>query len=428
MTFPKPFLLLPLLAALAALAARAELPAQGPAGDWSSAKPGKEYRITPADLPPPYATEFHHNTPKIVPRPDGAMPQVPADFQISEWASGLDHPRYLLTAPNGDIFVTESKPGRIRVLRDTNGDGSPDLNEVFADGLNRPFGLAFSPPGPDPEHLYVANTGSVVRFPYANGDTQASDKPETITELSEGGHLEGGGHWTRDICFSKDGKKLFVAIGSKTNVDKENLEIEQHRARILIMNPDGSEKAVYATGLRNPVGIAVHPETGDLWTSVNERDGLGDNLVPDYITHVKPGAFYGWPYFYIGPNPDPHHEENPHTDLADTVTVPDVLVQSHSATLNLAFYTGDQFPEEYRNDIFAAFHGSWNRGIRTGYKVVRVPLDEGRADGTYEDFVTGFVTDAADVWGRPVGLTVAKDGSLLISEDAHNTIWRVSRK
>ena len=420
--------LLPVLPLLIVCNAHAELPAQGPAGDWQSAKPGKEYHIAPTDLPPPFATESTRNQPKVVDRPKGAMPQVPDGFQIEEWATGLDNPRYLLTAPNGDIFVTESKPGRIRVLRDTNGDGRPDLNEVFADDLNRPFGLVFSPPGPNPKHLYVANTGSVIRFPYANGDTKASAKPETITELSEGGHLEGGGHWTRDICLNHDGSKLYVAIGSKTNVDQEHLEIEKHRARILVMNPDGSGKTAYATGIRNPVGIAVHPTTGDLWTSVNERDGLGDNLVPDYITSVKPGAFYGWPYFYIGPNPDPRHKDDPHLDLADTVTIPDVLVQSHSASLNLVFYTGDQFPEEYHNDIFAAFHGSWNREIRTGYKVVRVHLENGKSDGTYEDFVTGFVTDDADVWGRPVGLTVAKDGSLLMSEDVHNTIWRISTK
>ncbi len=405
-----------------------DLPAQGPAGDWKTAEPGREYRITPADLPEPFATESVHNQPKITDRPDGAMPQVPDGFKIEEWATDLENPRYLHTAPNGDIFVTESKPGRIRVLRDTTGDGKPDLNEVFADGLDRPFGLAFYPAGPNPEYLYAANTGSVIRFPYAVGDTKATGKPETITELSEGGHLTGGGHWTRDICFNGDGSKLYVAVGSKTNVDEDDLEIEQHRARIFVMNPDGSEKAVYATGIRNPVGIAVHPETGELWTSVNERDGLGDNLVPDYITSVKPGAFYGWPYFYIGANPDPRHKDDPHADLADQVTVPDVLVQSHSASLNLVFYNGENFPADYRNDIFAAFHGSWNRGIRTGYKVVRVPLEDGKATGTYEDFVTGFVTEDGDVWGRPVGLTVAKDGALLMSEDAHDTIWRISKK
>jgi glucose/arabinose dehydrogenase len=356
------------------------------------------------------------------------MPEVPDGFQIEEWvAEGLENPRYLLTAPNGDIFVTESKPGRIRVLRDTTGDGKPDLNEVFAKDLDQPFGLAFYP-ADNPEYLYVANTGAVVRFSYKSGDTKATGEPETITTHSEGGHLTGGGHWTRDICFSKDGSKLFVSIGSKTNVDEDDLAIEQHRARIFVMNPDGSKKAVYATGLRNPVGIAVDPATGDLWTSVNERDGLGDNLVPDYLTSVKPGAFYGWPYFYIGGNPDPRHQDDPHHDLAHTVTVPDVLVQSHSASLNLVFYTGDQFPDEHRNDIFAAFHGSWNREPRTGYKVVRVPLEDGKSDGTYEDFVTGFTTPDGEVWGRPVGLTVAKDGALLLSEDAHDTIWRVTKK
>ncbi len=419
---------LPALLLAAAATSALALPGQGPAGDYTSAKPGQEYRITADSLPQPFATESVRNKSETVDRPDGAMPEVPADFQIEEWvADGLDNPRYLLTAPNGDIFVTESKPGRIRVLRDTTGDGKPDVNTVFAKGLDRPFGLAFHP-ADNPEYLYVANTGDVVRFPYADGDTKASGKPETITELSEGGHLTGGGHWTRDICFSKDGGKLFVSVGSKTNVDEEDLDIEEHRARIFVMNPDGSKKGVYATGIRNPVGIAVDPVTGDLWTSVNERDGLGNNLVPDYITSVKPGAFYGWPYFYIGPNPDPRHEDDPHADLADTVTIPDVLVQSHSASLNLVFYTGDQFPAEYHNDIFAAFHGSWNREPRTGYKIVRVPLKDGKSNGTYEDFVTGFTTDEGKVWGRPVGLTVAKDGALLMSEDAHNTIWRITKK
>ncbi len=403
------------------------LPGQGPAGDHTSAHPGKAYKITADSLPQPFATDSVHNKSEIVDRPAGAMPQVPEGFQIEEWVSeGLENARYLLTAPNGDIFVTESKPGRIRVLRDTTGDGKPDLNALFVDGLDKPFGLAFYP-ADDPEWLYVANTGDVVRFPYQSGDTEATGGPETITTHSEGGHLTGGGHWTRDICFSGDDSQLFVSIGSKSNVDRKDLEIEHHRARIFVMNPDGSDKAVFATGIRNPVGIAIDPATGDLWTSVNERDGLGNDLVPDFITSVAPGAFYGWPYFYIGPNPDPRHAKDPHLDLADTVSVPDVLVQSHSATLNLVFYEGDQFPDKYHGDIFAAFHGSWNREPLTGYKVVRVPLTDGRSDGTYEDFVTGFTTNDGKVWGRPVGLTVAKDGALLVSEDAHDTIWRISR-
>ncbi len=417
--------LIPILLA-AATANCFALPGQGPAGDYTAAQPGKEYRITADSLPTPFATESVRNKSETIDQPEGAMPQVPDGFQIEKWvADGLENPRYLLTAPNGDIFVTESNPGRVRVLRDTNGDGQPDLNEVFADGLDKPFGLAFYPAN-NPEFLYVANTGDVVRFPYKTGDTKATAEPETITTHSEGGHLTGGGHWTRDICFSKDGSKLFVSIGSKTNVDEEDLKIEEHRARIFVMNPDGSEKAVYATGLRNPVGIAVDPATGTLWTSVNERDGLGNNLVPDYITSVQPGGFYGWPYFYIGGNPDPRHQDDPHSDLADTVTIPDVLVQSHSASLNLVFYTGDQFPDDYDGDIFAAFHGSWNREPRTGYKVVRVPLKNGKSTGVYEDFITGFTTDDGKVWGRPVGLTVAKDGALLMSEDAHDTIWRVT--
>jgi glucose/arabinose dehydrogenase len=324
--------------------------------------------------------------------------------------------------------VTESEPGRIRVLRDTDGDGKPDRNEVFAKGLRQPFGLAFYPPGPDPQYLYVANTDGVVRFPYHDGDLAARGEAEPIADLSGGGHLTGGGHWTRDIVFSKDGKKLYASIGSLTN-DEENPDdepVESVRARIFEMNPDGSAKRTYASGIRNAVGLAIQPQTGALWTSVNERDGLGDDLVPDYITEVKDGGFYGWPWYYIGAHLDPRHKRDPHPELAGKVIVPDVLVQAHSASLKLVFYEGDQFPSAFKGDAFAAFHGSWNRAIRTGYKVVRVPLKDGKSSGIYEDFLTGFVTPEGNVWGRPVGLTVAKDGALLISDDGHNLIWRVA--
>ncbi|MDD5201112.1 MAG: sorbosone dehydrogenase family protein [Terrimicrobiaceae bacterium] len=397
-------------------------------GDWKTCTPGVKHRITVRDLPPPFATRSSSNGAKITARPAGAMPQVPPGFEITEYATGLDNPRHLTTAPNGDIFVSESGPGEIHVLRDTNGDGKPDLNAVFASGLKQPFGLAFYPPGPDPKYVYVADTDGVVRFPYANADTKARGSAEPVTSLSAGGHLTGGGHWTRDITFSKDGKMLFVSIGSLSNTDENNDPIEQARARIFVMNPDGSEKRTFASGIRNPVGIAIQPETGELWTSVNERDGLGDDLVPDYITSVRDGGFYGWPYYYIGAHPDPRHVKNPHPELAAKVIVPDVLVHAHSASLNMVFYEGTQFPAEYQGDAFAAFHGSWNRATRTGYKVVRVPLDHGRSNGVYEDFVTGFITPDGQVWGRPVGLTVARDGALLMSEDAHNTIWRIAAK
>ena len=263
--------------------------------------------------------------------PKAPTPSVPNGFKVTLFASGLDTPRYLLTAPNGDIFVAESYAGRIRVLRDADGDGHPEINQTFATGLRQPFGLAFYPPGPSPEYLYVANTDGIVRFPYRDGDLKARSRPMHVADLSSGGRLTGGGHWTRDIVFSKDGSRLFASIGSKTNVDDETTEPEERdRARIFQFNPDGSNRKVYAWGLRNAVGIAIHPETGELWASVNERDGLGDDLVPDYITRVREGGFYGWPWFYLGKHQDPRHP-GARPDLADKVLLPDVLVQAHSA-------------------------------------------------------------------------------------------------
>ena len=393
------------------------------AADWTQDAPGVRHKITVDDLPPPYQTESVYNRPKVVARPKGAQPQVPPGFKIEEYASGFDDPRFLLTAPNGDIFVTESDANAIKVLRDKG--GKPEANIIFADrGLNDPFGIAFYPPGPEPQFLYVANTNGVVRFPYRNGDTKARGPAEKLSaELSAGGLLTGGGHWTRDIVFSPDGKRMFVSIGSASNVSDDSSEA--NRARIFQFNPDGTGQKVFAWGIRNAVGIKFRPGTEDLWMSVNERDALGDGLVPDYISRVQPGGFYGWPWFYIGNHQDPRHKGK-HPELADKVLIPDVLVQSHSATLNLCFYDGQQFPAEYKGDIFAAFHGSWNKARRTGYKVVRVPFDGGKARGDYEDFVTGFVTPEGNVWGRPVGITVAKDGSLLFSEDGNKTIWRVS--
>ena len=351
----------------------------------------------------------------------------PEIAKIEEFASGFVNPRFLLTAPNGDLFVTESRSNIIKVLRDADGDGKPELTETFvSSGLNDPFGIAFYPPGPEPQFLYVANTNGVVRFPYRNGDTKARGPVEKLgAELSGGGLLRGGGHWTRDIVFSPDGKKMYVSIGSFSNVSDNAMEAD--RARIFEFNPDGTGRKVFAWGIRNAVGIAFRPGTNELWMSTNERDELGEDLVPDYISHVEAGGFYGWPWFYLGNHEDPRHQGK-HPELAGKVLVPDVLVQSHSATLNLCFYDGAQFPAEYKGDIFAAFHGSWNRERRTGYKIVRVPFDKstGKARGDYEDFVTGFVTPEGNVWGRPVGITVAKDGSLLFSEDGNKTIWQVS--
>ncbi|MFL6531521.1 MAG: PQQ-dependent sugar dehydrogenase [Chthoniobacterales bacterium] len=421
------------------------------AADWSKDAPGVRHKYAVDELPAPFATESVTNDARVVPRPPGAQPQVPPGFKIEEYASGFRNPRYLLTAPNGDIFVTESKGDQIRVLRDTDGDGKPDMTEVFAArGLNKPFGLAFYPVSAEPQYLYIANTDGVVRFPYRNGDTKARGAAEKLSaELSAGGLLHGGGHWTRDITFSPDGKKMYVSIGSASNVSDDSGEA--NRARIFEFNPDGTGQKVFAWGVRNAVGIKFRPGTNELWMSVNERDELGDGLVPDYISRVQPGGFYGWPWYYIGDHQDPRHKGK-HPELASKTLVPDVLVQSHSASLNLCFYecshgrpggSGTRenaeetahstvathcFPAEYKGDIFAAFHGSWNKQRRTGYKIVRVPFDKstGKPRGDYEDFVTGFVTPEGNVWGRPVGVTVAKDGSLLFSEDGNDTIWRVS--
>ena len=395
--------------------------------DWTQDAPGVRHKLTPADLPPPYQTESVTNDAKVVKQPPGAQLRVPAGFKVEQYAAGFRDPRYLLTAPKGDIFVSESRGDQIKVLRDSDGDGKPETSEVFADsGLKKPFGIAFYPPGPEPQFLYVANTDGVVRFAYRNGDLKARSPVEKLSaELSPGGLLHGGGHWTRDITFSPDGKKMYVSIGSKSNVSDDSAEAD--RARIFEFNPDGSGRKVFAWGVRNAVGIKFRPGSNDLWMSVNERDELGDGLVPDYISRVEPGGFYGWPWFYIGNHQDPRHKGK-RPELAGKVLVPDVLVQSHSATLNLCFYDGQQFPAEYRGDIFAAFHGSWNKKRRTGYKIARVALDKssGQARDDYEDFVTGFVTPDGNVWGRPVGITVAKDGSLLFSEDGNDTIWRVS--
>jgi glucose/arabinose dehydrogenase len=393
-------------------------------GDWTTDAPGVRRKITVDDLPAPYETPSANNGAKIVPRPDGAWPKAPAGFKVTEFAKGLSNPRVIVAAPNGDLFIAESGPGRVKILRDADGDGKPDSTTVYAKGLRQPFGIAFYPPGPKPTHVYVANTDSVVRFAYTEGDTEAKGQPETIVaNIPGGGRLTGGGHWTRDIAFSNDGKRMFVSVGSHSNVSDD--DSEKRRADILVFNPDGTDEKTFGSGIRNPVGLAVHPTTGELWTSVNERDGLGDHLVPDYVTRVQEGGFYGWPWYYIGDHQDPRHKGK-HPELKDKVIVPDVLLQSHSASLDMTFYTGSQFPDEYKFDGFAAEHGSWNRARRTGYKVIRIPLRDGKSSGEYEDFLVGFVTEKGDVWGRPVGVAVAKDGSLMVTDDGSGTVWRVA--
>jgi glucose/arabinose dehydrogenase len=381
-------------------------------GDFTTDAPGVRRKLTPADLPAPGATESVDNGPRVVARPEGAAARVPPGFHVDVYASGLDNPRNVRVAPNGDVFVVESKANRVVVLTD-------GKKTVFASDLNEPYGLAFRE-----GFVYVANTDSIVRFPYRDGDTKARGEVQRIVEnLSGGGRLRGGGHWTRDVVFSKDGSKMFVSVGSRSNVSDD--DAEARRARIFEYTPDGKNERVFATGIRNPVGLAIHPDTGDLWTSVNERDELGDHLVPDYVTRVKDGGFYGWPWFYIGPNQDPRHAGK-HSELKSKVIVPDVLLQSHSASLGMTLDPATQFPVEWRGGAFAAEHGSWNRARRTGYKVIFVPVKDGAATGEYVDFMTGFVANEREVWGRPTSVAVAKDGALLVSDDGGNCVWRVS--
>lgn len=396
--------------------------------DYTQEQPGARWKTVPTDLPAPNQAESTDNGAHLVPRPKNAWPQAPKGFEVTLYASGLDRPRLLRTAPNGDLFVSLSESGKIAVLRGQGKDGKALQIETFASDLHQPFGLQFYPAGEDPKYLYVGNTDSIARFAYQNGDTKARGQEERLAELPGGGRLRGGGHWTRDLAFSKDGQRLFASVGSRSNVDDTDTHPEEfHRADVLEFTPEGKFVKVFASGIRNCVGEAIHPTTGELWCSTNERDGLGDNLVPDYITHVQEDGFYGWPWYYIGGNPDPRHEGK-HPELKAKVLVPDVLLQSHFASLEMLFYQGSQFPAEYRGDIFAAEHGSWNRHMKTGYEVIRVAMKAGRATGEYEDFLTGFVTPSGDVWGRPVGVAVAKDGSLFVSDDGSGSIWRVSYK
>jgi glucose/arabinose dehydrogenase len=405
-------------------------------GDWHSDRPGLVRHIRPADLPKPGATASSANVSHLVRRPQAAMPQVPAGFKVELLAEGLSGPRDMRTAPNGDIFVAETRAGRIRVLRLSDDGSKPVRNEIYASGLNQPFGIAFFP-SDHPQWVYVANTDSVIRFRYHDGDLKAAGEPETI--VAELPHA--AGHSTRNIVFTKDNTRMLVSVGSASN-DAEGIRgspsddaksalgatlgYEARRADVLSFKADGTDAKIFATGIRNCVGLAVHPATGDAYCSTNERDGFGDDLVPDYVTRVREGAFYGWPWFYIGNHEDPHHAgERP--DLKDKVTVPDVLIQAHSASLGLTFYDGAAFPPEYRGDGFAAEHGSWNRAKRTGYKVIRIRMKDGVPTGEYEDFVTGFVVNDSDVWGRPVGVTVTHDGALLVSEDGNGTVWRITR-
>lgn len=376
------------------------------------------HSVDPRTLPPPFATESARRNSRAIAQPANARLFVPEGFKVNVFAEGgFTYPRWMALAPNGDVFVADSRANSVIVLRDKNKDGVAEERSVFSNKLSQPFGMAFHK-----DWFYVANTDSIVRFKYKSGQTAAEGEPERIVELTAGGYNQ---HWTRNILFSPDGTKMFVSIGSASNV---SVEADARRAAISVYDPDGKNHRIYASGLRNPIGLAWNPKTGELWTAVNERDGLGDDLVPDYATSVKEGGFYGWPYSYIGQNEEPRRKgENP--ELVKKAIVPDVLFTSHVAALGIQFYTGKMFPKEYQADAFVAFHGSWNRQKLSGYKIVRIRFNNGKLVGNqFEDFVSGWLPDenSNEVWGRPVGLLFLPDGSLLITDDGARKIWRVS--
>lgn len=431
----------------------------GPAAftDYSKEAPGTRHKLTVADLPKPMQETSANNGPHVVPRPDGAFPQAPAGFKVELYAADVAAPRLVRTAPNGDLFVAASESGEVDVYRGVSADGTAAARGVFASGLDHPFGIAFYP-AKNPQWVYIANTVSVVRFAYKAGDMKAAGAPETVVaELPGYARLTGGGHWTRDVVFSQDGQKMFISVGSGSNVDDPDTHPREfHRADVLQYTPAGKFVKVYASGIRNCVGEAINPVTGSLWCSTNERDGLGDNLVPDYITSVPEDSFFGWPWFYMGGaqggRQDPRLPGK-HPELQAKVRTPDILVNPHFASLEMTFYpdvphdrvtatgaglglghigpmqpatTPRSFPPEYRGAIFAAEHGSWNRAARSGYEVIMAPVRNGVATGEYDDFLTGFVTKDGQVWGRPVGVTVANDGSLFVTDDGSNSLWHVT--
>ena len=413
------------------------------ATDWKNDAPGFQHRIDVAALPAPAQSQV--SPPAIVPRPGDAKLQLPPGFKIDMFTRDVSGPRTMRVAPNGDIFLAEMKQGRIKVLRQAVDGASVASSVTYVEGLNQPFGLRFYPAGSAPQWLYVGENNRVVRYAYKVGDTKPSGAPEVVVP-----QLAQGGHATRDVAFSLDGKRMFVAVGSASNVaedmpKKTAAEIkaweaergvgaawgnETDRANVLVFDV-GSNKPgkPFATGIRNCVALAVQPVTGDLWCTTNERDLLGDNLVPDYSTRVKEGGYYGWPWYYMGDHEDPRHAgERP--DLKGKTITPDVPYQAHSAAVGFTFYAASTgrsaFPAEYAGDAFAVFHGSWNRSTRTGHKVVRVPMKNGAPTGEYSDFLVGFVTADGKPWARPSGITELDDGSLLLSDDDGNVIYRIS--
>jgi glucose/arabinose dehydrogenase/cytochrome c2 len=414
--------------------------------NWRLDAPGQVHRIGANSLPPAFATQSVRNNVSIVSQPAGATLAVPVGFHVDVFANGLSRPRKMLVAPNGDVLVTEMTAGRVTVLHPQADGRRAERTDVYLQGLKQPFGLAFYPNAQNPQWLYVAETNRITRYAYRNGDLKPRDNAQIIVaELPSG-----VGHSTRDLAFSPDGKKLFVSVGSGSNVaetmSKKTPEqiraweaeyalgaawdVETNRATVLEYDAGHPAKAaIYAAGIRNCVSLTVQPANGELWCTTNERDALGDDLVPDYSTRVKRGSFYGWPWYYLGSNEDPRLKgERP--DLAGKVSVPDVLYQSHSAALSMTFYVANRgksaFPAAFVGDAFVGFHGSWNRSLRTGYKLIRVHMKNGEPTGDYEDFLTGFVVDDAHVWGRPVATAQLPDGSLLMSEDGSGVIYRIS--
>jgi glucose/arabinose dehydrogenase len=399
--------------------------AEAVASDWRADRPGLCRRILAADLPPPGPSDVSRAN--VIARQEGAAPALPPGFTATLFYRDPEEPRAIRAAPGGDLFVAESEAGQIRVLR-PGPDGRLARNSVFARGLHLPFGIAFWPQGAAPRYVYVAENDRVVRFAYAPGDMVARGPAETVVaSLPQGaGHLPGGGHWTRDVAFSADGRTMYVSVGSFSNVAEGGVD-ETGRADILAFAPDGSGRRVFASGIRNPVGLAVSPVDGRLWASVNERDELGDRLVPDYVTAVGEGQFFGWPWFYIGAHRDPRHAADAPA-RHPPVTVPSVLLPAHSASLCAAFAPPGVWPAPFAGSLFVAEHGSWNRGEPTGSKIVRVAFDaQGRASDTVEDFATGFTVSNHDVWARPVGITFGSDGALYMAEDANDTVWRIDR-
>jgi glucose/arabinose dehydrogenase len=380
--------------------------------------PGARIEVKPQDLPKPGATPSAYNSPRVVAPPAGMPLQAPPGFAVNVFASGFRHARNLHVLPNGDVLVAEPRAGRISILRDADADGVAEIKRVLVRGLKLPFGMAW-----DKGWLYVGEVEQVRRLKFEVGALDTAGPPEDVTESGSLGS-SWGGHLTRNLVFAADGQSFFVAVGSQGNVDDE----PEPYATIQQFDVSGKEQRTFASGLRNPVGLALHPQTKALWAVVNERDGLGDGLVPDYLAKIEAGAFFGWPYAYTGNIPDPDYgEERP--DLVAQSRLPDLLFESHSAPIGLVFYQGAMFPPEYANDAFVALRGSWNSNRPVGYMVVRVPFADGRPKGYYEIFVAGFRVGGertAEVWGRPAGLAVGKDGSLLIADDTSNTVFRVA--